>query len=116
MHASDGHGVASKVEYELTVTVYADDVAFASGEDAGEDSELYVVFGEFLEWVSQERHSFWIVLQNCHERLHYLVFDGCWLALASVVHQMVLRITILQKFLKDFCFALQEYESTDGWL
>ena len=52
MHASDGHGVASKVEYELTVTVYADDVAFASGEDAGEDSELYVVFGEFLEWVS----------------------------------------------------------------
>lgn len=38
MHASDGHGVASKVEYELTVTVYADDVAFAAGEDAGEDS------------------------------------------------------------------------------
>ena len=116
MHATDGYGVATEVEDELAVTIDADDVAFAAGEDAGEDTQLYVVFGEFLEWVCQERHSLRIVLQNCHERLHYPVFDGCWLALASVVHQMVLRITILQKLLKYFCFALQEYESTDGWL
>ena len=86
MHATDSNCISTKVEDELAVTVYANDIAFASYKNACEYTELYMVFGKLFKWVSQKRYSFRIILQNCHERLHNLIFDGCWHTLASVIH------------------------------
>ena len=95
MDATDGNSITSKVEDELAVAVYTDDIAFASCKNAGEYTQLYMVFGKLLEWGSQKRYSFWIILQYCHEWLHNLVPDGGRNSLASVFHQVVLRIIIL---------------------
>lgn len=57
MDATDGNSITSKVEDELAVAVYADDIAFASCKNAGEYTQLYMVFGKLLEWVSQKRYS-----------------------------------------------------------
>ena len=64
MDATDGNSITSKVEDELTVAVYADDITFASCKNAGKYTQLY--FGDKkdapLQWqrcgpISPKPHS-----------------------------------------------------------
>ena len=116
MHTTDGYCITTEIEDELTVTVYADYVAFTTLEDAGEYSKLYMVFGKLLERISQKCYPFWIVFQDRHERLHHLVTYRCRLTLAPIINQMILRIIDFQEFLKFTSSALQKYKSANGWL
>ena len=49
---AEGDGIAADLDDELAVAVNADDVALETFEDAGEDTELDAVFGEFQEGVT----------------------------------------------------------------
>lgn len=57
VHATDGHGIASELEDELAVSVYADDVTLVAGERIGEDAELYVILDNLLEGIVKKGTS-----------------------------------------------------------
>ena len=49
---AEGDSIAADLDDELAVAVNADDVALVTFEDAGEDTELDAVLGEFQEGVT----------------------------------------------------------------
>ena len=51
---TDGNGYSSEVEDQLAVTVYTDDVAFTSLEEACEDTQPYMVLGKSLKRFTQK--------------------------------------------------------------
>ena len=88
---TDGNGYSSKVEDQLAVTVYADDVALTSLEEACEDTQPYMVFGKSLKRFTQKGNFLGMGAHHLHERLHDAVGDAGWRMLAPIVDQMILR-------------------------
>lgn len=88
---TDGNGYSSKVEDQLAVTVYADDVAFTSLEEACEDTQPYMVLGKTLKRFTQKGDFLGMGAHHLHERLHDAVGDAGWRMLAPIVDQMILR-------------------------
>ena len=111
MHVADGYGVATEVHHEATVAQDAHDIAFLSGKDACEHTELHVVACELYERVAQECHALRLRLHHFHERLHHTVVDGSGLARHAVVHKMILREILLQETPQFRRRSLQEHET-----
>ena len=88
---ADGNGYSSKVEDQLAVTVYADDVALTSLEEAREDTQPYMVLGKTLKRFTQKGDLLGMGAHHLHERLHDAVGDAGWRMLAPIVDQMILR-------------------------
>ena len=88
---TDGNGYSSKVEDQLPVTIYADDVALTSLEEACEDTQPYMVFGKSLKRFTQKGNFLGMGAHHLHERLHDAVGDAGWRMLAPIVDQMILR-------------------------
>ena len=114
VHATDGHGIASELEDELAVTVYADYVTLVAGEGTGDDAELDVVLGKLLEGIVKKRHLLWMCLHHAHERPHDGVLDGGWPVMATILDQMVLRKMTREKRLYALYRALQEDKAADS--
>ena len=70
VYSADGYGIASEVEDELAVAVYADDVAFVVFEWTCEDSQLHVAFGKGLKSIPKECDLFGMCLHHVHKGLH----------------------------------------------
>ena len=111
---TDGNGYSSKVEDQLAVTVYADDVAFTSLEEAREDTQPYMVLGKTLKRFTQKGDFLGMGAHHLHERLHDAVGDAGWRMLAPIVDQMILRKIVAKELYEVTYCALKEYQSTHG--
>ena len=111
---TDGNGYSSKVEGQLPVTVYADDVAFTSLEETSEDAQSNMVLGKPRIRVTQTGAFLGMGAHHLHERLHDAVGDAGWRMLAPIVDQMILRKLVAKKLYEISYCALKEYQSTHG--
>ena len=114
MDVTDGDSVAAEIHDEVAITEDADDVAFLTLEGTGEDSELDVILGKFLEWVTEEGDAFWLSLHHSHEWLHDAVLDGCRHFRGAIIDEMVTGEIIFKEGGELFGLTLQEDETADG--
>ena len=111
---ADGNGYSSKVEDQLAVTVYADDVALTSLEEACEDTQPYMVLGKSLKRFTQKGNLLGMGAHHLHERLHDAVRDAGRRMLAPIVDQMILRKIVAKELYEVTNCTLKEYQSTHG--
>ena len=111
---TDGNGYSSEVEDQLAVTVYTDDVAFTSLEEACEDTQPYMVLGKSLKRFTQKGDLLGMGAHHLHERLQDAVRDTSRRMLAPIVNQMILRKIVAKELYEVTYCALKEYQSTHG--
>lgn len=111
---TDGNGYSSKVEDQLAVTVYTDDVAFTSLEETCEDTQPYMVLGKTLKRFTQKGDFLGMGAHHLHEWLHDAVGNAGWRMLAPIVDQMILRKIVAKELCEITNCTLKEYQSTHG--
>ena len=111
---SDGYCYSCEIEDELAVTVYAYDIAFVTTKGSGEDTQLDMVTGKLLEWLTQEGYLFGMCRRHTHERLHDGIGNDRRTACATVVDQMILRESLFKECLNVLYVSLQKDKSAYG--
>ena len=116
MDSPYSYSYATKVEDQLTVPVYADDVSFTTFEQPRKDTQPDMFPGETLEWFTQEGDLLGMSTEHLHKGLHDGVGDRGRSTLAAIVDKMILWIIVVKEGYEVFYSTLKKDQSAHGWL